>query len=236
MRRVLVWLHRWVALLLGAWFALLGLTGAAMVWHDELDAWLNPEWFAARPACSDVTRPVARTIEVFAGAAGGVRPAMISAPRNGGAVYVVSERAVADGTRRQHFIDASCGRYLGMRDWGAARLDRAHVVPAIYELHRSLLGGETGHTLVGIGGLVLLGITLSGLALAWPRGAQRVGWRRALTIKRTAAAPRIVYDVHRAVGLWVLPFLLLMCITGAYLSFPKQGRALVGALMPTLDG
>ncbi|MDQ3189858.1 MAG: PepSY domain-containing protein, partial [Pseudomonadota bacterium] len=35
--------HRWLGIGLGAWFALVGLSGAILVFEDPIDAWLNPE-------------------------------------------------------------------------------------------------------------------------------------------------------------------------------------------------
>jgi uncharacterized iron-regulated membrane protein len=34
--------HRWLGIGLGAWFALVGLTGSILVFEDPIDAWLNP--------------------------------------------------------------------------------------------------------------------------------------------------------------------------------------------------
>ncbi|MBC8118998.1 MAG: PepSY domain-containing protein, partial [Burkholderiaceae bacterium] len=34
--------HRWLGILLGVWFALVGLSGAILVFEDPIDAWLNP--------------------------------------------------------------------------------------------------------------------------------------------------------------------------------------------------
>lgn len=235
LRRTLVRLHRWVGFGLGAWFLMLGLTGGVMVWHDEIDAWLNPQWSAAQPPCGPIANSsVARTLAIFGAVVPQAQAVMVSAPRMRGGPYAVWERPAADGTRRQHFIDAGCGRYLGMRVRGAWRIDRAHLVPAVYELHRSLLAGEVGHAVVGIGGLVLFGLVITGLLLAWPRGTLPGRWRSALTIKRGAATSRVVHDLHRATGLWLMPFLLFMGVSGAWFCFPEQGRALVGSVLPTL--
>ncbi len=35
-------LHRWLGLFIGAWFALVGLSGSLLVYEDAIDAWLNP--------------------------------------------------------------------------------------------------------------------------------------------------------------------------------------------------
>lgn len=223
-------LHRWVGLVLGAWFALVGLTGTVLVWHGELDRALNPGWFAPLADCAAASAtPIADVLKVYARH----RPdaaTQVMRPESPGAAYVVWSRP---GERRlQHFVDPDCGRYLGLREWGAPRTDRAHLVPALYELHRSLLSGEAGHVLVGLGGGWLLFLALSGLINAWPRRSSREAWRRVLTVRRDAARSRLYYDLHRAVGLWLVPFLLLMSLTGLYLCFPNPARALLGRMLP----
>ena len=41
-------LHRWLGLVLGLWFALVGLTGSVLVFEEPVDAWLNPLLLTAR--------------------------------------------------------------------------------------------------------------------------------------------------------------------------------------------
>jgi uncharacterized iron-regulated membrane protein len=263
-------LHRWVALAVGAWFALLGLSGSVLVWHGEIDRALNPQWFAANAVgqCADasasrkaseaplptgeglgrgataatqpqdsrdtaVATPIAAALAIHARHHDG-KPTQVMAPATPGAAYVVWTKT-GDGARMQHFVDVGCRRYLGHRQWGAVRFDREHVVPALYELHRSILSGEIGHIIVGFVGLLLLATAITGLVTAWPRHATRDAWKRTLTIKRGAATRRWFYDLHRATGMWLALFLLLMSVTGAYLCFPKQGRALVAAVLPMAD-
>ena len=227
-------LHRWVALGLGTWFALLGLTGTFLVWHGDADRALNPQWFAPQQRCDTASAtPVAASLAIFARVAPGGVATQVMAPVTPGAAFVVWQKPVGERPRRQHFIDANCGQYLGWRDWGAVRFDRAHFVPAMYELHRSLLSKEAGHVAVGFVGLLLLFVGITGALTAWPRHGTRAAWKRTLTIKHDAGPHRRWYDLHRAGGMWLLLFLLLMSVTGAYLCFPKQGRALVATLMPT---
>lgn len=227
-------LHRWVALGLGTWFALLGLTGTFLVWHGDADRAFNPQWFAPQQRCDAVSAtPVATSLAIFGRVASDGVATQVMAPVVPGAAYVVWQKPVGEGPRRQHFIDANCGRYLGWRDWGAVRFDHAHFVPAMYELHRSLLSKEAGHVAVGFVGLLLLFVAITGVLTAWPRHGTRAAWKRTLTVKHGAGAHRRWYDLHRATGMWLVLFLLLMSLSGAYLCFPKQGRALVAMLLPT---
>lgn len=230
-------LHRWIALTLGTWFALLGLTGSMLVWHGELDRALNPRWFSPRVACVSEqavspAHPVAQTLSLYARFTDGAAATQVMAPATAGAPYVVWSRA-AGGARIQHFVDPGCGAYLGWREWGAMRLDRAHFVPALYELHRSILSGETGHVIVGFIGLLLLATAVTGTITAWPRNSTRVAWVRTFGVKRGVTARRRFYDLHRATGMWLLLFLLLMSVSGIYLCFPKETRALVATVLPT---
>jgi uncharacterized iron-regulated membrane protein len=241
-RKLWVWLHRWVSLAAGLLLVLLGLSGSALVWRSELDAALNPAWLQARPECpaglaeSDQEAPVRRVLQVFAEQAPGRKPALIMAPHQPDAAYQVWERRDPEtGWRREHFIDARCGLYLGHRERGAIRWDTAHLMPTLFELHRYLLSGNSGgsgETVVGIGGLVLLGLGLSGLWLAWPARNNWRSWRQALSIKTGASAARTWFDVHRAVGLWMAPVLIVLSLTGAALAFGDSTRALVGSMLP----
>ncbi|MFG6490176.1 PepSY-associated TM helix domain-containing protein [Roseateles sp. BYS78W] len=238
-RRVLAWLHRWVSLIAGLLLAVLGLSGSLLVWQAELDAALNPDWFRPLPACEapagdDAAQPpVARVLAVLKQQAPGRQAAIVVAPHQPGAAYQVWERRDADGLRREHFIDAACGRYLGMRERGRVAWDARHLVPTVYELHRYLWQGEAGALVVGAGGLVLLGLSLSGVVLAWPRQARRLAsWRRVLGIQWRAAPARRWYDVHRAVGLWLAPLLMLMTVTGAAMVFSDAARSWVSAVLP----
>lgn len=235
LRRPLVCLHRWVSIGTGLLLALLGLTGSLLVWQAELDAALNPAWFAPRPACAapQAGEPIARSLALLASEAPGRKAALVVAPATPGAAYQVWERRdPASETRREHFIDPACGLYLGHRDRGALRLDAAHAIPALYELHRNLLTGERGHTVAGIGGLLLFGLGVSGVYLAWPRSFSRAAWGRVLGIKRGASRVRLWFDVHRAVGMWLAPLLLLMSLTGSALVFNEVARSAVAAVLP----
>lgn len=241
-RKALAWLHRWVSLIAGLLLVVLGLSGSLLVWQAELDAALNPDWFRPRPACDsgldagmiDANAPVARVLAVLQAQAPGRSAAIVVAPHEDGTAYQVWERRDARGVRREHFVDLQCGRYLGYRDRGQWRWDARHLVPTVYELHRYFWSGGTGALVAGTGGLVLLGLGLSGLLLAWPRQALRwASWRRVLGVQWQAAAARRWYDLHRAVGFWLAPLLILLSLTGAALVFGDTSRAWIAAVLPT---
>lgn len=234
LRPLAVRLHRWMGLLLGLWFALLGVSGAILVWHGEIDRALNPAWLAPLPGCGATTdAPIAVSLALFHAHAQGVEPQQVAAPITPGAAYMVTTRPGKDGLRQQHFIDPHCGLHLGARTWGALRPDRAHAVPALYEFHRALLSREAGHVAVGLAGFAFLLLIVSGAINAWPRHQTRDAWTRTLTLKSDASTHRRYYDLHRATGMWTLAFLSMMALTGIYLCFPKQVRTVMALGLPT---
>lgn len=117
------------------------------------------------------------------------------------------------------------GEVLANRLWGR------FAVTWVYDLHSTLLGGETGLAVVGVMGLSLATVLLTGILLWWPR---RGKWRSALRLRLTASAQRRHYDLHKLLGLMGAAVLLVLAITGAALAFPSVVEPAVHALSAPL--
>jgi uncharacterized iron-regulated membrane protein len=223
--------HRWLGLGLGLWSVMVGLSGAVLVWRDEIDAWLNPQWFvAAGPnganggAALDLEAVVERARgEQALGWVERIRP-----PREAGQALRLQVRAGparVEAGRIEAFIDPAGGALLGVRSLDKLALDRAHGLRTLYELHRNILLGEPGSQFVGIAGLLLLGSAATGIVLAWPRSWARL--KKLLGIQLRANAARLSLDVHRSSGVLIGTVLLLSTLTGATLVYLNPVRAAV---------
>ena len=208
----LVRIHRWVALLLGALVVLIGLTGAALVFREELTATFTP-------AVKVSTAPVPagayqRILAVAQGAEPGVGALDIVMPsRADRAAEVIIHRPLAD---RYLFVDPHDGAVVadGEREFLP--------FPAFYQLHRRLLLGETGESAVGILGAALAFLGASGLILWWPRKLEyafRVRWDG----NRLAVS----YDLHRCMGAAFALILIVNAVIGFSMSFDEASAALV---------
>ncbi|RXT41933.1 PepSY-associated TM helix domain-containing protein [Bradyrhizobium betae] len=228
-RHVLLWSHRWLGLLGGIVVVLIGLTGSFIVFYREIDVVLNPALYAAagpeqRITLSEVMRAAA--------AADPAPIATILAPDRTWPVWIVIHaHEIATGrypNRWTTMVDPSNGKVLGRRDYANA------FALKVYRLHYTLLLYEWwGKELVGVVGFILLGLTLSGLILWWPR-ADRF-WR-SVSVRTNVSLFRFVFDVHRAAGFWALLALLVISITGAGIIFPGVVRPVIGLLsQPTTD-
>lgn len=110
---------------------------------------------------------------------------------------------------------------------GAVRIDPntgvalgPYQAPALYgwtrDLHRSLLLGNSGHALAGVGALGMLALSLSGLLMLARRQG---GWRNlARPIHGRGQSLR-----HSQVSRLLLPLLLALGLSGAYLSADNFG-------------
>jgi uncharacterized iron-regulated membrane protein len=68
------------------------------------------------------------------------------------------------------------------------------------------------------GYVTLLVLFISGAVIWWPG---RVHWRRSLTISWRASFPRIMWDLHSALGFWFLPAVAMWGLSGWYLAQPQ---------------
>lgn len=219
--------HRWLGLGLGLWFVMVGLSGALLVWRDDIDAWLNPQWFRASGGGPplDLETVVARA----RGELGLGWVERIRVPRAPGEALRLQLRAGpgrAEVGRIEAFIDPASGALLGVRSLEALSLRRADLLRTLYELHRNILLGEPGSQFVGLAGLMLLTSAVSGLVLAWPRTQRRLA--RLLAVAWRANAARVALDLHRCSGVLIGTVLLLSTLTGATLVYLNPVRALVG--------
>src|SRR5215213_9602668 len=202
MGKVLLKLHTYVGLSIGLLLALIGLTGSLIVFGDELDEWLNPGILKVEPRTA--TASAQSMLDAVRAAYPNEKLARVRLPRE-----AHDSAELCFETRREPrcvYVNPYTAAVLGERV--PAHSFKGRVV----SLHRRLLSGEIGETIIGVCGLLLLTLSLSGLVLWWP------GPRR-LRIKRGAGRYRTSFDLHRAVGICALLFLAISGATGAAMVF-----------------
>jgi uncharacterized iron-regulated membrane protein len=106
------------------------------------------------------------------------------------------------------YLDPGTGQVVATRS-----APTGHLTLFLWELHAHLLSGRAGLWAVGIAGLVLLAIAVTGLVLWWPLGRNGVGFR-----VRWRPGGGFVYDLHNAAGFYVSLGLLAVALTGVVLT------------------
>jgi uncharacterized iron-regulated membrane protein len=230
MREYLRVAHLTLGLTVGALFVVTGLTGSALVFYPELDALLNAPVRSIRGAAPpDSYQAVYEALR----RARPDRPERwrIEAPERGGAVLGRSESA-ADRAGTQFapvmaWVDPRDNRVVRSATWG----ETAFLMTWIYDLHYRLHLGKPGAFVMGIVGLFLLGLLVTGLLAWWPRA--HTPWR-SWRVLRGGLRRAQLYETHTVVGIVAAPVLLVITVTGVMMSIPEYVRPLV-SLFPTSE-
>jgi uncharacterized iron-regulated membrane protein len=218
LRKLWLTLHRWLGLTAGLLFVLLGLTGSLLVFDHAIDEWLHPTLLLSQRNVPP--RPLS---ELLAAAEEAMPEpvAAMSRPRIAGGVWTAWVQTGTDDEPQwtQVYVDPATAKVTGKRVWGT------DLVGTVYRLHYTLLGGEWGETLVGIGGLLLMLSVVSGVYLWWP--LLRNGWRAAFAIR---SGIRFCYDLHKTLGIACSLVLLVIAFTGVYMIFPEWIKPIVAVV------
>jgi len=120
--------------------------------------------------------------------------------------------------RIQVYVDPYRGTVLGEDRY------KGKFLQWVYDLHVNLLMGDLGKLLNGWGGFCLAVVSLSGIVVWWPG---RRWWRQGFTYETRARWKRQNYDLHKIGGFISSLALVLLAITGAYYSFPREFEAFI---------
>jgi len=219
MRRILVDVHLWLGLTLGAIGILIGASGSLLVYDRALDAVIAPARHAVSGAAVALPLAVyARNAEQAVGE--GARTLNLRLPGAAGGPLVATVRAREAGAVARVFLDPPSGRLLGTAASGG-------FVGWIHRFHENLLLREHGgRAAVGLVGVAMLASALSGLYLWWPA---RGGLRAALGVRAGLLPSR---NLHYLFGFYGCLLLAVLSFSGVWLAFPDAARAVAGSIAP----
>ncbi|WP_321969267.1 PepSY-associated TM helix domain-containing protein [Paraburkholderia tropica] len=244
MRGLLHFAHLWIGIVLGAYFALLGLTGSTLVFKSEIERALAPDLYkvATPTSATPTTRfPLDTLIADFQRNHAGVTNFSIQLPQSlddsmiinyipatppdwhGRVINPYSPVAppVAQGRHDRHelFIDPYTGKALGEHLVGGT------FFYVVHNLHAHLLLEDIGYTFHTYAVLFLLVLVASGLWLWWPSvGHFRKQFKARTRIKFGASIKRIVVDLHNTIGFYVFVVLFSIVTTATLHLWPGPAR------------
>ncbi len=231
LRRAAFQVHLWIGLAIGLYVVVLSLTGSVLVYRNELDRYFSTPRAVftetARAMSADELRAAAgraypgwevtdvvegRTVRRPAGRGGrgGNRPPDPTAS-------VTVQRGEE---RKDRLFDPYTGTDLG-DSTTQAQLSILWMVRLHDEL---LMDRPDGPWWNGLLSLVFTLLVVTGAVVWWPGVAR---WRRSLTIKWSSGWRRLNWDLHSALGFWLLGFMLMWGISGWYLGMPEPLTDLV---------
>ncbi len=232
-RKVLLKLHLYISLWLGAFLVLAGLTGSLLVYEHTLDKWLNSDLMVIE-AVGEQTRSFADLITV-ANQVSPIKnpPAHLQMPSSPDEALIVRYQVPAEAGHKghnHHFHEVMVNQYTGQVIGDRDRFDS--LMSTILKLHFNLLSGETGKLIMGITALLTLVLTITGIYLWWPKLSKI---KQAFVIKRNASFTRFNFDLHKTVGIYTAVIMFAVSMSGVYFNLPQIFRPAVNYFSP-LDG
>lgn len=218
MIKFLILTHRWTGIVLAAYLTMMGLTGAALVVHDDAARMFREP--AVQDLCSpalDADQIVAKIDADFPGwhlqtlwyPDREARPSWFAEIRRG-AVGAIGETALAI------YLHPQSGEVLRTHNYSRS------IWRWMQLLHFNLLSGRNGRIANGILALSTVFSTLTGVLLWW-RG--RLWWM-------TSARRRRWWELHQLAGIYTTAFLLLVCLTGGYFAWRADVHRLIAMVAP----
>ena len=194
--RIIDLLHRWTGGLIGLLLAVLGLSGAILVFRDQWN-------FLPHARDTQI-----RDVGVISDAVGRIMADPAARPES---ILFASKDL---GLHRLRF-EGDAGAYTDQAGeqitrW-ASKWDRVELW--LFDFHHYLWSGKTGAIIEGWLALIGIGFVVTGLILWWPL-------RKTFSLRAWPARmsrPAIVRH-HRDLGAVVAPLLLISCLTGAMLT------------------
>jgi uncharacterized iron-regulated membrane protein len=205
-------LHQILGLASGLVVSIACLTGALLVFQNEITAALHPARnhvevgtmrLSIDALIDTTTHRLGSRVEALTAYADPARPVKF---------------VLANG--EQAYLDPYTGRIADVQHGGERFFE---VTEAI---HRRLLAGEIGRRIVGIATLCFVFILLSGIVIWWPRTLHTL--KAHLTFKHPTGWKRRNYDLHVVLGIYATLILLVVGATGLVWSFRTVGRAVDG--------
>jgi uncharacterized iron-regulated membrane protein len=229
LRRLWLDVHLWVGVGLMIVLIPLSVSGAVLVFHDELDRALHAQRYAVSGPQSAL--PASAYAAAAEGAfAGKATLTQLRLPQTPGDPVVAVGRLAGPGgpggrsRTLNAWIDPPTGKVLATAEVAKG------LTMTLHRLHGTLMIPGIGRKVVGWLGWAMFVSCATGLWLWWPRHA---GVLKGLRWRRGASQ---VFNLHHAVGFWLCLPLAVLSLTGVYISFPQTARALFGIEAPAQQG
>jgi uncharacterized iron-regulated membrane protein len=219
-RRFWFTLHRWIGASLAVLLIPISLSGALLVWHEQIEALLNPQRYAVTGA--QILPPSAYLESAARTLGSGATPAIVRLPLKTGPVIVAARGRDAEGRPRllNVYIDPPTARVLDVVDF------RSTFFGFLHRFHENLTVPEySGRAVVGWVGVGMSILALTGIWLWWPRGTGSF-----MSGLRWARSPRFTFNLHHLLGFWISIPLAVVSLTGIYLAFPQTGRDMMSSV------
>ena len=207
LRKTLFQIHLWLGIGVGFYVLVVSISGSAILLKSSFYQMFEPrtlEPTQAVPLEDDALD--ARIAQVYPGYE---VTFMIPAYEPNQATYVVLKK---DEQIFPHYFNQYTGEDIGVSNPWPIK-----AVEWLADVHDDLLQGNTGRKVNGLGALIFLLMSFSGIFIWWQGQAR---WYEGLILKRSGSRS-IIWQLHSVIGFWSLLLLFAWGVSGFQLGFPQ---------------
>ncbi|MDR0520371.1 MAG: PepSY domain-containing protein [Planctomycetaceae bacterium] len=252
LRKTVHQLHFWLGIVSGAVVFIVCLTGAMLVFREEIIMLAQPEKYYVRVPQNRDALPVDALIKKAESEHAGMRVEMLTVPEQKNRTVTL---LLIKPQPKGRVMPAAYTRWLGtkifMNPYTGETVNNPGEPPSAAEmfviitreLHRNLLinipvpgmgtRSSAGGLIVAAATIIFAVECLTGLVLWLPRSWNSMkrwsSWKQGLTVKFRAGWGRCLYDLHNTLGFYLLIPVLILALTGLCWSFSWY-RAAVSTL------
>jgi uncharacterized iron-regulated membrane protein len=216
-RQILYKIHLWLGIVSGIVLFIVCLTGTILAFNAAItDFFEYKNYFVSHPGMSplkieDLIAKVEQDMN------GKVYCVQKFSSRIDAAYIMAVKPEDSNISTKYYVIDPYTGESLVRRK----ELLDENFWMTIYLIHVSLyLPHPYGRTIVGSATLIFVVIALSGLCLWLPANFRnKKAWLNGFIVQFRKGKSRLIYDLHKTLGFFVLILVLLMALTGLIMSF-----------------
>ena len=167
--------------------------------------------------------------------------APLSAPPGRSMVFYLRQSGDTPLASDEVFVDPYTGAILGQRRWGEISQGAINLLPFIERLHYALALGDTGLLIFGLVAIVWTADCFIGAMLTFPARLKKrtpaskpwlLRWRPSWLLRRHGGSYKLVFDLHRAGGLWLWAMLLVFAWSGVAFNLYGVYAAVMQPLFP----
>jgi len=218
-RKVLLPLHLVGGLISAVFLVILGVTGSLLAFENEIDHWLNGKlrWVQPQGAPLSLRELSARVEQRHPGD----RVSAIFLPSDSRIAYSIQLRPTGPGRSASYAVNPYTGDELGSTETANMFMRKVH------QFHTNLLMGPPGKTMTAASAIILLGLSISGIAL-WMPGKL---WKPSVLGRKRAGS----YEWHNVVGFYTSAFMLIFAVTGIVVHWDDETRVLINRMAGEKD-
>lgn len=231
-KRIILWLHKWLGLTTGIVVFILGLTGCVYTFYDELKLIIYPEKYYLYKEYNKEALPLSQlkmSASQYLETDETISRVDLYPAKGRSWIFRVQEiDTEAFGywnyfkTYKRIFINPYTGQLIAVEN------SKPEFFQIILQLHMNLLlGKKYGTWVVGLSTIVFVITLISGLILWWPKRWRGKTLKRSIWIDWKSRWKRLNYDLHNVIGLYSFFIALLLAITGLVFTYPSFKKSYI---------